>query len=446
MDINDFISAGNDIVDVVNDAVRSNDYSKLSDTIQKTVNDVTEAAKKDVRYGAYGKGSSTGRTVRTEYQYRRTGNTVHRSVSSGEPRPGVKYKYKDATPFLQKNISKSEGNGLMGMGFFGVFVGISTFIDGLSNIANNGMEDLLIGAAFLAASAFALYKGNKKKKLVKRYHRYGEIAGDAQYIEIEELAQRTGSTKEEVLKDIKEMMKLGYLNQAWLDEQETTLMLTREIYEQYKEIRNGMAQTRREAQREEAEADRDGLSREVRELLQEGSGYIRTIHQFNDAIPDAEMTDKLSRLEMTMNRIMEQVRKNPESAAELRRLMNYYLPTTMKLLGAYKELDRQPSTGENVMRTKREIEGALDTINDAFEKLLDDLFQHMAWDISSDISVMETMMKQDGLTGQEMRAQEDGAAGAGSEFDGAESDDLWSDTYTSTLSFGDESTQVQYKK
>jgi hypothetical protein len=104
-----------------------------------------------------------------------------------------------------------------------------------------------------------------------------------------------------------------------------------------------------------------------------------------------------------MKRIIDQVRKDPSSASNLRRLMVYYLPTTMKLLEAYGELDRQPVEGENIISTKQEIREALGTINDAFERLLDSMFQDMAWDISSDISVMKTMMEQDGLTGEGIR-------------------------------------------
>ena len=99
-----------------------------------------------------------------------------------------------------------------------------------------------------------------------------------------------------------------------------------------------------------------------------------------------------------------QVQAKPETAPRLRKLMNYYLPTTTKLLDAYIELDRQDEPGENVRTTKREIESALDTINKAFENLLDSMFQDMAWDISSDISVMKSMLDQDGLTERELRA------------------------------------------
>jgi hypothetical protein len=118
------------------------------------------------------------------------------------------------------------------------------------------------------------------------------------------------------------------------------------------------------------------------------------------------MSEKLYRLEGTMERIMEQVRKNPESASELRKLMSYYLPTTVKLLNAYKELDKQAAGGDNITKTKKEIEDALDTINDAFENLLDSMFRDIAWDVSSDISVMQTMLAQDGLTPGEMAAEE----------------------------------------
>lgn len=79
--------------------------------------------------------------------------------------------------------------------------------------------------------------------------------------------------------------------------------------------------------------------------------------------------------------------------------MDYYLPTTSKLLHAYIDLDRQGIAGENIKSTKKEIEDTLDTVNAAFERLLDSLFEDTAWDISSDISVMKTMMAQEGLTG-----------------------------------------------
>ena len=251
-----------------------------------------------------------------------------------------------------------------------------------------------------------------------------------EYIDIAKLAHATGHTKEDVLSDIKALIDKKVFSQAWLDEQETTLMLTKEIYKQYQDIRTQSEMLRQQAEAEQA-SDSD-LPAGAREIIKEGQQYIQTIHDFNDEIPGEEMSEKLYRLESTMDRIVEQVRKQPESAAELRKLMSYYLPTTVKLLNAYKELDKQTVKGDNIVKTKKEIEEALDTINDAFEKLLDSLFQSMAWDVSSDISVMQTMFAQDGLTEREMAAQE-----------GQTTAEMEKQVYGTTLTWGDEGGAAQ---
>ena len=98
-----------------------------------------------------------------------------------------------------------------------------------------------------------------------------------------------------------------------------------------------------------------------------------------------------------MDRIFDRVEEHPESAGDIRKLMDYYLPTAIKLLEAYEQLDKQPIDGENIRSSKMEIENALDTLNEAFEKILDDLFLETAWDVSSDISVLNTMLAQEGL-------------------------------------------------
>ena len=103
-------------------------------------------------------------------------------------------------------------------------------------------------------------------------------------------------------------------------------------------------------------------------------------------------------MELLVDKIFERVEEIPETVGDLHRLMNYYLPTTVKLLEAYEELDRQPIQGDNILSSKDEIEKTLDTLNVAFEKLLDAMFQDTAWDVASDISVLKTMLAQEGLT------------------------------------------------
>ena len=99
-----------------------------------------------------------------------------------------------------------------------------------------------------------------------------------------------------------------------------------------------------------------------------------------------------------MRRIFDRVQAHPEVEPDLKKLMDYYLPMTVKLLNAYAEMDAQPVQGETIQASKIEIEKTLDTLNAAFAKLLDDLFQDAAMDVSSDISVLNTLLAQEGLT------------------------------------------------
>ena len=128
---------------------------------------------------------------------------------------------------------------------------------------------------------------------------------------------------------------------------------------------------------------------------------IQKIHDANERIEEEGVSRKMDRLEEIAEKIFAQVQDHPEKLPDIRKLMNYYLPTTLKLLDAYEEFDAQPVQGENIQSAKQQIENTLDTINHAFENLLDRLFTDEMLDVSSDISVLETMLKQEGLTGSE---------------------------------------------
>lgn len=450
MDINDLYDAGGDIIDAVNDAVSRNDYSRLSDNIKKTVKEVSDTIQRDVRqYNEKDRNQDVRRKV-----YRNTAGQGRRQYGSNpyrryeyaapgaqarmrreqQPQPQPRY----VTPksaFIQQIVSKQKGigkivGGVAGLFVFGPFLLGDFFTILMGGISGGVLFGLLATALIIAGCIYCIMSGKKDQDLVKRYYQYGKAIGDAEYIEIAKLARLTGRTKEEVLKDIKDLMDKNLLKQAWLDDQETTLILTEEVYNQYQQIRAESDRMRREAEQDNA-ADAE-LPANARAIIKEGREYIQAIHNLNDEIPGVEMSEKLYRLESTMDRIVEQVRQQPESASELRKLMSYYLPTTVKLLSAYKELDKQTVDGDNIRNTKKEIEDALDTINDAFEKLLDSMFQDMAWDVSSDISVMQTMLAQDGLTEQQMSAAE-----------GQSTADLENQVYGTTLVWGDGDGAVQ---
>ena len=153
-----------------------------------------------------------------------------------------------------------------------------------------------------------------------------------------------------------------------------------------------------EEKKQEEERRQADLSPEVQEVLDKGNEFLDKIHKSNDAIPGVEISAKISRMELIVEKIFERAQKHPEIIPDLKKMMNYYLPMTVKLLDAYEEMDRMPVQGENIKSSKKEIEDTLDTLNQAFEKLLDSVFQDTAWDVSSDISVLHTLLAQEGLT------------------------------------------------
>jgi 5-bromo-4-chloroindolyl phosphate hydrolysis protein len=177
-------------------------------------------------------------------------------------------------------------------------------------------------------------------------------------------------------------------------------MLNYEVYEQYLKTQEALRQReqeQKERKRAEEEKLKDPSLRELKEVIESGRSYIKGIKEANDAIPGVEISNKLYRLEQITDKIFNYVEQHPEKLTQLNKLMNYYLPITLKLVNTYKDLDIQPVQGENIKSAKREIEDTLDTIVFAFEKLLDDLFKDIAFDISADISVLETMLSREGL-------------------------------------------------
>ena len=154
-------------------------------------------------------------------------------------------------------------------------------------------------------------------------------------------------------------------------------------------------------QNNEEEAQRRQQRRQVQKVYDKGKAYIKKIHASNDAIRGEEISAKIAKMEQVIEQIFQRAEEHPEIIPDLKKMMDYYLPMTVKLLDAYEDMDRQPIQGETICASKKEIEDTLDTLNEAFAKLLDSVFQDTAWDMSSDIFVVNTILAQEGLTGND---------------------------------------------
>lgn len=443
---------GEDIRRTVQNAVDSQDFNRLNQTITNTINsamdgvekslhNVGEVVDKTARNFKYQSHTNGRRATRDAYRYHRHVNQdayrygdvsqddhIYKEESkenqggvSGQPYQrhnayeNRQYYVREEVAALQKHpelfvrTSGAKAGGVvmaitgytLSTAMFLVFAFVMLGIAVTSGTVEVGITVLaaIVGVLFVGG-VFLAKSGTSLLGRIRRYRLYLSELGGKEYCEIKELAQKLKKSNKFVIKDIEKMIRKGWFRQGHLDGQKTCLIVSNEAYTQYNELMERVQKQKLEEKlSKEAQAQNQAkLDPQVQEIIRTGDEYIKKIRECNAAIPGEEISAKISRMEVLVDRIFDRVEQNPESVTDIRRLMEYYLPTTVKLLEAYEELDATPVQGENIISSKKEIEKTLDTLNIAFEKLLDSLFQDTAWDVASDISVLNTMLAQEGLT------------------------------------------------
>lgn len=156
---------------------------------------------------------------------------------------------------------------------------------------------------------------------------------------------------------------------------------------------------------EEKKAPETTGNAELDKMMADGEKAISEMRRLNGNIADEKISADIERLEKSSAAIFAQVKAQPEKLPQIRKFMDYYLPTTLKLLNAYDRMSAAGISGENIDTTKERVESMMTTIVAAFEKQYDALFGEDALDISTDISVLETMMTREGFAGERMEAE-----------------------------------------
>lgn len=387
MPVNDWNNLGRDVKDIVQHAINSGDFSALNRdlgaTLDSALGNVAQSMKR------------AGNAYSNKYSYKPFG---------GSRSPSQKERMKEAREefalFVNTNGAKALGLLFTTLGIaltimFGVTAGVlgilSLFI---GSIASKIGTVMMIFLPAMVLSAIMGICGNRLRKKIKRFRSYVKTLNGKPYANVKDLAKSVRKSEKFVRKDLKRMIDKRMFLEGHLDKNGVCFMATDDAYEQYLETERNME----ERKAEEARKPKTQLSEDVKKVIEEGNRYIEEIRRSNDAIPGVEISNKIYHLENVIRRIFQRVEKHPELINDLHKFMDYYLPTTMKLLNAYEELDKQDMLGENIKTAKQEIENTLDTINVAFENLLDSFYKETAWDVSSDISVLKTMFAQEGLT------------------------------------------------
>lgn len=216
------------------------------------------------------------------------------------------------------------------------------------------------------------------RRRLRRYAKYQAIAGKKPTVTISQLAAAANVSPRRVENDLEQMVQKGFWGkEAYLDLGRGVLVRTFEAAE-------GLEQAQKETQPAPAEAE-EGYS-----------GQLRDIRRANDRIADPAISAKIDRLEDLAGKIFRIVEEEPAKKAKASTFLNYYLPTTQKLLDSYADFEEAGVSGGNVSQAKQRIADTMDKIVAGFERQLDQLYQSDAMDVDSDIRVMEQMLRRDG--------------------------------------------------
>ena len=237
--------------------------------------------------------------------------------------------------------------------------------------------------AMIAAGASRLSASKKLGALADAAEKLNAQKG----LSVEMLADLTHQTKKKALKKLRSYIRKGWLN-AWLDDETETLYLTAEDYRAAKEAAAAAAA---QPQPEKPEADETPLN------LETARRFAAVLAQEKQVMQDAQGREELEHMQKTTTAICDWLEAHPESLPKARRFAEYYIPTTLKLLHTYNDVQGQK--GENAETIRRDIAGILHTLNQAYDTLYNTLLSDMAMDVSSEIAALQGMLANDGLTG-----------------------------------------------
>ncbi len=364
---NELVGIGKEIHDTVQKATSSRNYANLNQNVRQSVENMTLTQQMSEQTKARAKA---------------------RELATQKPPMAGNFSSMDKKENAARTM-KNLGTALMipGIGFLVFVIGGAMMGFGISTEAAQQMAiQGIFPVALTAGGVFFRQRGLHRLGKIRRWHLYISALGTKEKCSIKELCVLSGKTSRVVEEDLRELVGEGLLPQAHLDFENGYIYTSDQSYEQAllppKPVQK---------------------KKETATLPKESENYIKQIHTYNEWIKDEKVSEELDTMEKIVRSILEYVEEHPEKQDETEKMMKYYLPTTMNLLEAYRNLSEQPVQGENITKSKQEIEQTLSTINSAFARLFDSLYQDDSINISSEITVLNVLLAQQGLTEKRMK-------------------------------------------
>ena len=279
-------------------------------------------------------------------------------------------------------VSATEGGGIL-----------MTGTDYVMNTAYNvlGIVSSVLGLA-TAGFGWMMACGAARMKAGRQMGQFADYADSVDYhkgLPVSMLADLTHQKKAKALKKLRRYINNGWLA-AWLDEKTEKLYLT---VEDYRAAQETAAAPQAQPQPEPAPEQRE----ETPLNLETARRFVQVLEKEQQLMQDPQAREELEQMQKTAAAICDWLEAHPESLPKARRFAEYYIPTTLKLLHTYNDVQGQQ--GENAETIRRDIAGILHTLNQAYDTLYDTLLSDVAMDVSSEIAALQGMLANDGLTG-----------------------------------------------
>ena len=280
-------------------------------------------------------------------------------------------------------VSTAEGGGIL-----------MTGTDYAMNTAYNvlGIVSSVLGLA-TAGFGWMTACGAARMKAGRQMGQFADYADSVDYhqgLSVRMLADLVHQNRKKMLKKLQKYIRKGWLA-AWLDEKTEKLYLT---VEDYRAAQETAAAPQAQPQPEPAPEQRE----ETPLNLETARRFVQVLEKEQQLMQDPQAREELEQMQKTANAICDWLEAHPESLPKARRFAEYYIPTTLKLLHTYNDVQGQQ--GENAETIRRDIAGILHTLNQAYSNLYDNLLSDVAMDVSSEIAALQGMLANDGLTGE----------------------------------------------
>ena len=325
-------------------------------------------------------------------------NFIDRTMAFVNYRPNNKPVLQTKNPQVcAQNLPEKSKAGLFKAG--GIFSFIVTFASGLS-VFDGGPDmftDLIMAIAFGIMGVFSWKKFKEIDMISKDYTRFLRELGHNTVIPIRDLASAVQKSEEDTIKELMYMMNKGYFKQARIVENDSLFLLDIPTFKLYKDQKNQMPNLSYEEKKQiENDAHKNVNIEKAENIIQIASKEINSINLDISRIKSRSFLEKVIEIKKNIENIVNIIKRYPDKAYALDKFMDYYLPTTVKLIDAYAEYEIIESKDPKIKNSLFEIESSIETINQAFGKIQLELMEDRTMDIKTDIDTMKILLNQEG--------------------------------------------------